>query len=170
MGGFSNRQHRLDPGSYIGHRRYFATTCTALRQPIFRERWAATDVTSQLRLNAKLFDFALVAYCVMPDHVHALAHAKSERADLQAFMRRFKQMTGFAYKQQTKQTLWQRGYHDRVLRDDESSESIARYILENPIRAGLTTAWGEYPYAWSDVYDLEALFVDWGRCLPRSQV
>ena len=106
----------------------------------------------------------------MPDHVHALAHAKSERADLQAFMRRFKQMTGFAYKQQTKQTLWQRGYHDRVLRDDESSESIARYILENPIRAGLTAAWGEYPYAWSDVYDLEALFVDWGRCLPRSQV
>jgi len=97
----------------------------------------------------------------MPDHVHILLHASSERADLPAFMKRFKQVTGFAYKQHSRQVLWQNGYHDRILRDDESSESTARYILENPIRAGLTTAWGEYPYAWSDVYDLEALFADW---------
>ena len=73
-------------------------------------------------------------------------------------MKRFKQMTGFAYKQQTKQTLWRVGYHDRVLRDDEPSECIARYILENPVRAGLTERVGEYPYAWSDVYELEELF------------
>ena len=104
----------------------------------------------------------------MPDHLHVLLHATSETADLQAFMKRFKQMTGFAYKQQMRQTLWQRGYHDRILRDDESSESIARYILENPIRAGLTTAWGEYPYAWSDVYDLAALFTVWESRIPRQ--
>ena len=76
-------------------------------------------------------------------------------------MKRFKQMTGFSYKRQMKQALWQAGYNDRILRDDEQSESIARYILENPIRAGLTTTWGEYPYAWSDVYDLDGLFTAW---------
>lgn len=102
----------------------------------------------------------------MPDHVHLLVHAESERADFQALMKRFKQMTGFAYKQQTGQKLWQTGYHERILRDDESSESVARYILENPIRAGLATHLGEYPYAWSDVYDLAALFADWERRLP----
>ena len=42
-----------------------------------------------------------------------------------------------------------------------TSEAVARYIIENPIRAGLTTTLGEYPYAWSDVYDLAALFSDW---------
>jgi REP element-mobilizing transposase RayT len=97
----------------------------------------------------------------MPDHVHILAHARSERSDFQTFMKRFKQMTGFAYKRQMQRALWQTGYHDRILRDDESSETVARYILENPIRAGLTTAWGEYAYAWSDVYDLDALFTAW---------
>ena len=76
-------------------------------------------------------------------------------------MKRFKQMTGYAYKQQMRQPLWQRGFHERILRDDESSERVARYILENPVRAGLTAVWGEYPYAWSDVYDLESLFTDW---------
>jgi len=97
----------------------------------------------------------------MPDHLHILLLGKSESADLSAFMKRFKQATAFAYKQQTRQVLWQTGYHERILRDDESSESVARYILENPIRAGLTQHLGEYPYAWSDVYDLEALFAEW---------
>jgi len=99
----------------------------------------------------------------MPDHVHILLHGKSERADLPTFMKRFKQTTAFNYKQQTRRVLWQTGYHERILRDDESSESIARYILENPIRAGLTSHLGEYPYAWSDVYDLAGLFADWER-------
>jgi len=97
----------------------------------------------------------------MPDHLHLLVHGQSERADFIGFMKRFKQLTGFAYKRQTGQSLWQSGYYDRILRDDESSECVARYILENPIRAGLTTAWGEYPHAWSDVYDLGALFTEW---------
>ena len=99
----------------------------------------------------------------MPNHVHVLIHGKSARAVFQAFMKRFKQTTGFAYKRQTHQRLWQVGYHERILRDGELSENVARYIIENPIRAGLTTAPGEYPYAWSDVYDLEALFADWER-------
>jgi REP element-mobilizing transposase RayT len=166
----SRRSLRLTGASYVGYQRYFATTCTALRRPVFAERWAATAVTERLRKDALLFDFALQAYCVMPNHVHLLIHAKSERSDFRALMKHFKQMTGFAYKQQTRQRLWQVGYHERILRDDESSETVARYIVENPVRAGLTTALGEYPYAWSDVYDLEALFATWEQGIPRSRL
>jgi hypothetical protein len=36
-----------------------------------------------------------------------------------------------------------------------------RYILENPIRAGLAKKLGEYPFAGSDVYDLPALLTAW---------
>jgi REP-associated tyrosine transposase len=97
----------------------------------------------------------------MPDHLHALVEAKSERSDFEAFMKRFKQITGFTYKKQTGASLWQPGYHERILRSDEASENVARYILENPIRAGLSKELGEYPYAWSDVYDLEGLLTLW---------
>jgi REP element-mobilizing transposase RayT len=128
---------------------------------VFAERWAVAAITEQLRCNAALFEFALVAYCVMPDHVHALLEARAERSDFKAMMKRFKQMTGFAYKKQTGRQLWQPGYHERVLRDDEASEAVARYILENPVRAGLTRELGEYPYAWSDVYDLAGLLTAW---------
>jgi len=76
-------------------------------------------------------------------------------------MKQFKQATGFAYKKQAHQRLWQPGYYERILRDDEATEAVARYILENPIRAGLTGELGEYPYAGSGVYELEALRTAW---------
>ena len=42
--------------------------------------------------------------------------------------------------------LWQRGYYDRAIRSDEDLPSIARYIVGNPIRAGLVTSVGQYPH------------------------
>jgi REP element-mobilizing transposase RayT len=107
----------------------------------------AAQVIDQLLHNAVLFDFAVLAYCLMPNHLHALVEAESEQSALQTFVKRFKQTTGFAYRQEAKQSLWQAGYHERILRDDETTEVVVRYILENPIRAGLTNALGEYPFA-----------------------
>ena len=42
--------------------------------------------------------------------------------------------------------LWQRGYFEHVLRDDEDTIGVARYIIENPVRAGLVTNPLDYPY------------------------
>jgi putative transposase len=39
------------------------------------------------------------------------------------------------------------GYFDHVLRSDEDTYRHALYMLGNPVRAGLTQAIGEYPYA-----------------------
>jgi len=35
--------------------------------------------------------------------------------------------------------------------------TVCRYILENPVRAGLTSAIGDYPYAGSDVFTVEQI-------------
>ena len=35
------------------------------------------------------------------------------------------------------QTLWQRGYHERVIRDENSLEKIRQYILNNPLQWGI---------------------------------
>jgi len=48
-----------------------------------------------------------------------------------------------------------------VLRDDESTEALARYTLENPVRAGLAARLGEYPFAGSDLYNLQGLLSAW---------
>jgi putative transposase len=106
---------------------------------------------------------ALVAYCFMPDHVHLLVYGTTEAADVCAFVIDFKRITGFEYRQRHGRHLWQPGYFDRVLRDDESTEAVARYVLENPIRAGLASRLGEYGLAGSDMYDLSGLLTAWDR-------
>ena len=97
----------------------------------------------------------------MPDHLHLLLVAESEDADLCECVKRFKQLTGFVYQRQHQKRLWQHGYHERVMRDDHETLAVARYILENPIRAGLALRLGEYPFAGSDVYSWPALFSAW---------
>jgi putative transposase len=145
----------------VGFERYFLTTCTAFRQPVLATTSVATEVVAQLLHNAAHFEFAVLAYCLMPDHLHALVEAQSERADFQGFVKRFKQMTGFRHRQLTTRSLWQPGFHERVLRNDEASPAVVRYILENPVRAGLAKVIGEYPFAGSSVYDLAGLKTAW---------
>jgi REP element-mobilizing transposase RayT len=41
--------------------------------------------------------------------------------------------------------VWQRGFHDHAVRKDESLEDIARYVVLNPVRAGLVGSVGAYP-------------------------
>jgi putative transposase len=130
--------------------RCLVTACSALRCRVFTERWIVTEVTSHLFQSAALCECAVLAYCVMPDHLHALVEARSARADFEALMRGLTR---------ARRSIWQPGFHKRRLRDDEASDTVARYILENPVRAGLTQVVGEYPFAWSDVYDLERLFM-----------
>jgi hypothetical protein len=41
-----------------------------------------------------------------------------------------------------------------VLRGDEATLGVARYILENPVRAGLVARVEDYPFAGSMVYPI----------------
>jgi putative transposase len=159
----SNRPRRLRNTPYIGYQRYFLTTCTAYKHRAFETDGVAEACVLQLRQSAERDGFALIAYCFMPDHVHLLVYGTCAQADLPGFMNHFKKVTGFTYSRRFKRRLWQPGYHDRILRDDESTEATARYVLENPVRAGLARQLGAYPYAGSDLYDTQALLSAWDK-------
>lgn len=90
----------------------------------------------------------------MPDHLHLLVAGTTEYSALPDFARTLKQLTGFSYRRRSSGTLWQKSYFDRVLRDTDSTEAVARYISLNPVAAGLCGTAREYPFAgslvWSD--------------------
>jgi hypothetical protein len=44
-----------------------------------------------------------------------------------------------------------------VLRDDEVPSVVVRYILNNPVRAGIAQNVGEYPFVGSGIYPLQDL-------------
>jgi REP-associated tyrosine transposase len=127
--------------------------CTANRHRAFLGEGTAWSAIEQLRKSATHHRFGLYAFCFMPDHVHILVEGMADDADLCAFVVHFKKLTGYDYKQRTRQRLWQPGYYDHILRSEEATEAVARYIFENPLRAGLATVYGEYRFAGSDMFE-----------------
>jgi REP element-mobilizing transposase RayT len=93
----------------------------------------------------------------MPDHVHLLVEGTAADSDLRQFIKSTKQSSGRVYSRIHDERLWDEGYHDRVLRKEADVREIARYILWNPVRAGLTTTPTEYPYLGSDLLSIEDL-------------
>jgi len=93
----------------------------------------------------------------MPDHIHLLVEGTTSEANLRRFVKLSKQRSGFGFARVTGQRLWQDGYFERVLRKDEDAKEIARYILENPVRAGLVKWPAEYRYLGSTVWNIDAL-------------
>jgi hypothetical protein len=69
----------------------------------------------------------------------------------------WKRRTGYYAWERRQPRLWQPSFFDHVVRSEQSVIGIAAYILANPIRAGLSTALGEYPFAGSDLYSIEQL-------------
>ncbi|MNN75503.1 hypothetical protein D3C81_1918110 [compost metagenome] len=47
--------------------------------------------------------------------------------------------------------VWQSGYHDHALRRDEDLKAAARYLVANPLRAGLVKSVRDYPF-WNAVW------------------
>jgi len=86
-----------------------------------------------------------------------LIEGQSEASDCKRFIARAKQYSGFYYKQKYGRTLWQRYGFEHVLRDEELTPVVARYILENPLRARLVERIEDYPYVGSLVYPLAHL-------------
>ena len=85
----------------------------------------------------------------MPDHIHALI-LLGEGCTLDRIVARIKALTAKACNRELMRhgPLWSRAFHDSALRRDETIAAAARYLIANPIRAGLASNVDEYPYVW----------------------
>lgn len=93
----------------------------------------------------------------MPDHLHLLVEGRSADARLTQFVRVFKQRSAFHWKGTFGGELWQRSYFDRVLRSEESTIVVARYVLANPLRAGMVVKVEDYPFLGSLTMSIKEL-------------
>ena len=141
-----SRRPRLDSELYIGLRRYVLTFCTHERRQYFTEPSVVHATLDAILRTCPLFDMEMIAYCFMPDHAHFLVEGCSDGASLTSFVHQAKQRSGFVFSQTRKKRLWQPSYYDHVLRDEEATLSVARYIFENPVRARLAAAPFDYPF------------------------
>ena len=141
------KRPRLKDFSYVGKHTYHLVLVTKDRNACFEVSSAAQTCCATLEVIAAERSFDLLAYCLMPDHLHTLVRGQDWSSDLSEFVRRLKQQTAFDYKRQHGGVLWQQSFFDRVLRKDESLDDVAAYIFANPLVAGLVNDASEFAYA-----------------------
>lgn len=88
----------------------------------------------------------------MPDHVHLLIQI-GDKETISRLMNRLKANTARQVNVVLgrKDRFWEKGFHDRAIRSEENIVDFVRYIVMNPIRAGLVKSAGLYPY-WDAVW------------------
>jgi putative transposase len=143
------RPIRLEGFTYIGKHAYSLTICTFQRVEAFRDVQFTRESITRLLITAKKFGFAVIAYCFMPDHVHLVVLGERDDSALESFVKSWNTQMGFYWRQKTGGTLWQGGYRDDILRSDVSLIRAARYVVMNPVRAGLVKEAQQYEFTGS---------------------
>ena len=140
---------RLPLDRYVGTAWFFLTFCCEHRKQVFLGPTRAEWFLDKLRSEAQSHAIAIHAYSIMPDHVHLLSQGLTSTCNLLRFLTALKKKTGFSYKQETHQQLWQKKTYDHALRSGDPPEQVAWYIWMNPVRAGLCTSVHHYPWSGS---------------------
>ena len=154
---------RLEGYDYRQAGVYFITICTFQREYLFGQVQAGVMEPSQLGkatfeawadLPNHYPQVVLDEFCVMPNHMHGIIVLENEytvdveagrtdgvaRHGLPEIVRAFKSFSARSINSIRKTQgvpVWQRGYYDHIVRNEEDYRRIAAYIQNNPQH------WGE---------------------------
>ena len=142
----SKNAYRLRIGRHSEFGRlYLLTTITQQRRPIFNNFQLGRLVVDQFRQAHEEGIVISKAWVVMPDHFHWLIELQNKT--LGELMCRIKSRSSVNINRLTKthERVWQKGYYNRALRQEDDVKAAARYIIQNPIRAQIASRIGDYP-------------------------
>jgi len=148
----SSASHRLRLGRYDEPNRIYLLTANTLRRaPFFRDRMLGRLVADQFQIAQEQGLVDSLAWVVMPDHLHWLINLK--QGSLSELMQKTKSMSARAVNVRAGRSgsIWQPGFHDHALRREEDLVKLARYVVANPLRAGLVKKLAQYPL-WDAVW------------------
>jgi REP-associated tyrosine transposase len=125
---------------------YLVTTVTHDRRPPFRDWTLGRVVIAEMRRLHDGGGVQSLAFVLMPDHLHWLLGLR-EPLTLSAVVKRFKGRSARAVNAVLACTgpVWQPAFHDHAVRREEDPQDLARYIVANPLRAGLVQQIVDYP-------------------------
>jgi REP element-mobilizing transposase RayT len=125
---------------------YLVTTVTKGRAACFAELALGRIVVNSLRWCDDNGLAETWCFVVMPDHLHWLLGLRGS-ASLSELVGNVKRFTSSQIgKRRGKSAgVWQAGFHDHAIRHEESLREVARYVVLNPVRAGLVRTVRYYP-------------------------
>jgi REP element-mobilizing transposase RayT len=137
---------RLPAPAYLeAGRVWHVTIGTASRGAVFADHVLARAVVGAIVERCAARGAGLPVYCLMPDHLHLLVQVGDTGlvevvGDVKSRTTRVWWAHGGAG------VVWQRSFYDRGIRTMTEFDETVRYIVENPVRAGLVEDWRAYPF------------------------
>lgn len=150
------KPQRLKGYDYSRNGAYFITICTQNRLPLFGDvaggavalNKAGKMVEDRL-LNIANDTVSVEKYCIMPDHIHIILLISGDGTTQGSFptpvseiVQRFKTITTKLYIDGVKsgdyppfdKKIWQKSFHDHVIRNGQDYQEVWNYIDENPLK------------------------------------
>ncbi|MGH8182635.1 MAG: REP-associated tyrosine transposase [Rhodanobacteraceae bacterium] len=125
---------------------YLMTFTTAARRCLFADFNTACAASRTFGPSAAAEAATLLCWVLMPDHFHGLLRLDGARS-LSRIVQRLKSRSSHACTLAgATPPIWARAFHDHALRRDEDVLGTARYVIANPIRAGIVVRASEYPF------------------------
>jgi REP element-mobilizing transposase RayT len=149
------KKHRLDSEIYKGERPVSFTLCIKDKKRFFIDGNRYKKFSGILLNELRNFNCSAYVYVFMPDHMHLTLAGNDSKSDVKKCLEMFKQKTGYWLGKNFPVIKWQKDYYDHILRKKENLNIHIKYILNNPVRAGLVDYWKQYPYKGSTLYNLE---------------
>jgi len=145
MHGYS--QLRLGRQS-IENQVYLLTFTTHMRVKHFQKWENARRLSQCIESGTIQKESKVLCWVIMPDHVHLLMQLGNSDT-ISNYIRRLK--AGVKRQLLINDKLWAKGFHDRAIRKESELLPAARYIVANPLRAGLVKSVNDYPF-WNSVW------------------
>jgi REP element-mobilizing transposase RayT len=126
---------------------YITTTVTINREPIFKKHKAANILLDTILSGKRQSWYYLISFIIMLDHIHLIIVPREKNIS-----ECMKSIKGFSSRQinklfDRKGSIWQAGYYDYILDNEDKILSRIRYVEENPVRKGLVTRAEYYKYS-----------------------
>ena len=131
---------------------YLVTTTTVARRPLFADFELARRAVAELTAPRWWTRSSLLCWTLMPDHWHAIVElGRHERLD--ELLRHLKSASAAQVNRYRRAvgSVWASGFHDHALRHEEDLIGVARYVVANPVRAGLVVRVTDYSF-WDAVW------------------
>lgn len=121
--------------------------------------WLQDNRIAQIIADSMLYHdgnwFDVLAYCIMPNHVHLVIapYESSDTADfsLSRIMHNIKRNSANHANKVLGRTgaFWQHESYDHFARDNAELERIIKYVLHNPVKAGLIDDWTKWKWTYT---------------------
>ena len=145
--------------AYLASRRLFSKWDKAMDASDTGIKYLANAQIAQLVADSLHFRdgvvYELIAFCIMPNHIHIvftpLEESKGKYFSLSKIMHSLKRHTARQANLilERNGAFWQHENYDHYARDEAELERIIKYVLYNPVKAGLMKEQNDWKWSYS---------------------